>query len=138
VFNPVYGQGMTVAAREAVALRDCLAAGTHGLERRFLRAAARIVDDAWTLAVGADLAQPTIAGRRPARVRLVNAYLRHLHAAAERDPELALAFIRVVGMIDPPHRVLRPSPAARVLAGTLRAPRRPGAAPRTARPEPAS
>ena len=136
-FNPVYGQGMTVAAREALALRDCLAAGPDGLQRRFLRAAARTIDDAWTLATGADLAQPTVAGPRPARVRLVNAYLRRLHAAAERDPALALAFINVVAMIDRPQRLLRPGPAARVLAASLLGPRRP-AAPATVRLERAS
>ena len=124
-FNPVYGQGMTVAVREALALRDCLAAGPDRLERRFLRAAARTIDDAWTLATGADLAQPSVAGRRPARVRLVNAYLRRLHAAAERDPTLALAFINVVAMIDRPQRLLHPAPFARVLAASMRAPRRP-------------
>lgn len=124
-FNPVYGQGMTVAAREALALRDCLAAGPDGLERRFLRAAARAIDDAWTLATGADLAQPTVPGRRPVRVRLVNAYLRRLHAAAERDPALALAFINVVAMIDRPHRLLHPGPVSRVVADSLRARQRP-------------
>jgi 2-polyprenyl-6-methoxyphenol hydroxylase-like FAD-dependent oxidoreductase len=136
-FNPVYGQGMTVAAREAVALRDCLAAGPDGLERRFLRAAARIIDDAWTLATGADLAQPTVAGSRPVHVRLVNAYLRRLHAAAERDPALALAFISVVAMIDRPQRLLYPGPVGRVLAAGLRGSRRP-AAPAAARLERAS
>jgi 2-polyprenyl-6-methoxyphenol hydroxylase-like FAD-dependent oxidoreductase len=120
MFNPVYGQGMTVAAREAVALRDCLATGPDGLERRFLRAAAGIVDDAWTLATGADFAQPSVAGRRPARVRLINAYLRRLHAAAQRDPQLALAFINVVAMIDRPRRILHPVPVARVLTAGLR------------------
>jgi 2-polyprenyl-6-methoxyphenol hydroxylase-like FAD-dependent oxidoreductase len=124
-FNPVYGQGMTVAVREALALRDGLAAGRHRLERRFLRAAARTIDDAWTLATGADLAQPTVAGRRPARVRLVNAYLRRLHAAAERDPQLALTFINVIAMLDRPQRLLHPGPVGRVLADSLRAPRRP-------------
>ena len=118
-FNPVYGQGMAVAAREAVVLRDCLAAGTDGLERRFLRAAARAIDDAWRLATGADLAQPAVAGRRPAHVRLINAYLRRLHAVAEHDPALALAFIRVVGMLDRPQRLLRPGPVGRVIGGSL-------------------
>jgi 2-polyprenyl-6-methoxyphenol hydroxylase-like FAD-dependent oxidoreductase len=136
-FNPVYGQGMTVATREAIALRDCLAAGPDGLERRFLRAAARTIDDAWKLATGADLAQPMVAGRRPARVRLVNAYLRRLHAAAERDPALAVAFISVVAMIDRPRRLFYPRPVGRVLAGSLRAARRP-AAPAAARLEGAS
>jgi 2-polyprenyl-6-methoxyphenol hydroxylase-like FAD-dependent oxidoreductase len=112
-FNPVYGQGMTVATREALALRDCL--GRDDLERRFLRAASRVIDDAWALATGADLAQPTVAGPRPARVRLVNAYLRRVQAAAVRDPALALAFINVVAMIDRPRRLLHPGPVVRVL-----------------------
>ena len=30
-FNPVYGQGMTVACTEALALRECLAAGPQGV-----------------------------------------------------------------------------------------------------------
>jgi hypothetical protein len=55
----------------------------------------------------------------------VERYRRRLHAAAERDPALALAFINVVAMIDRPQRLLHPAPVARVLAGSLRAPRRP-------------
>src|ERR1700683_1882709 len=34
-FNPIYGQGMTVACSEALALRECLAAGSQGLAHRF-------------------------------------------------------------------------------------------------------
>src|SRR5690606_31395871 len=50
-FNPLYGQGMTVAALEALALRRCLAAGDVRA-RTFLRAIRPSVDDAWELGVG--------------------------------------------------------------------------------------
>jgi hypothetical protein len=43
-FNPVYGQGMTVAIMESLALRQCLAAGTDDIARRFFRAADRLID----------------------------------------------------------------------------------------------
>ena len=97
-FNPVYGQGMTVAAAEALALRDCLADGEHDLARRFFAAARAPVDHAWTLTTGADLALPAVAGPRPLRVRAVNAYLRRLRAVAQRDPEVAGALVSVIGM----------------------------------------
>ena len=41
-FNPVYGQGMTVACMESLALRECLAAGTQEIVERFLRAASQL------------------------------------------------------------------------------------------------
>jgi len=46
-FNPVYGQGITVAAQEAVLLRDAVRAGTAGLARRFFNAAAAVIDTPW-------------------------------------------------------------------------------------------
>jgi 2-polyprenyl-6-methoxyphenol hydroxylase-like FAD-dependent oxidoreductase len=116
-FNPTYGQGMTVAAAHAVALRDCLERGGRQLARRFFRAAGVPIDHAWQLSVGADLALPEIHGRRSARVRAVNAYLRRLRATAEHDAAVAGAFIAVVGMREPPRHVLRPAIAVRVARG---------------------
>jgi 2-polyprenyl-6-methoxyphenol hydroxylase-like FAD-dependent oxidoreductase len=117
-FNPTYGQGMTVAAAEAVALRDCLERGGRDLARRFFTAASVPIDHAWELSVGADLALPEVEGRRSARVRLINAYLRRLRATAEHDPAAAGALIAVVGMRERPGHVLRPAMAARVARGT--------------------
>jgi pimeloyl-ACP methyl ester carboxylesterase/2-polyprenyl-6-methoxyphenol hydroxylase-like FAD-dependent oxidoreductase len=116
-FNPTYGQGMTVAAAEAVALRECLAEGEHDLARRFFRAAAAPVEHAWTLSTGADLALPHVHGKRPLRVRGVNRYVRRLHAVAEHDEEVAAAFIDVVRMHSAPPTLMRPRIAARVLRG---------------------
>ena len=116
-FNPTYGQGMTVAAAEAVALRDCLERGGRDLARRFFRAANAPIDHAWQLSVGADLALPEVKGRRSARVRLINAYLRRLRATAEHDHHVAAAFSAVVGMLEPRSHVLRPAIAVRVARG---------------------
>jgi 2-polyprenyl-6-methoxyphenol hydroxylase-like FAD-dependent oxidoreductase len=120
-FNPVYGQGMSVAALEALALRECLRDGpAAGLAGRFFAKVARIVDIPWGIAVTADLRFPWIEGTRTARVRLVNAYLARFHVAAERDPVLGRAFLRVVNLIDRPEGLLRPAIALRVLGGSLR------------------
>jgi 2-polyprenyl-6-methoxyphenol hydroxylase-like FAD-dependent oxidoreductase len=116
-FNPIYGQGMSVAALEALALRRHLEHGTAPRPRRWFRELARVVDVPWDIAAGGDLVFPGVQGRRTAKVRLVNVYLARLHAAAAHDADLAGAFLRVAGLVAPPGSLLRPGVAARVLRG---------------------
>jgi 2-polyprenyl-6-methoxyphenol hydroxylase-like FAD-dependent oxidoreductase len=119
-FNPVYGQGMTVAALEALALRDCLAAGERDLARRFFTAAAKSVDVPWRLAAGADLRFPHVPGPRPLSLRVVNAYVGRLQRAAAHDTTLGLTFMRVANLIASPATLFRPDIVIRVLLGNLR------------------
>jgi 2-polyprenyl-6-methoxyphenol hydroxylase-like FAD-dependent oxidoreductase len=128
-FNPVYGQGMTVAALEAMALRRCLRDGDRQLARRFFAAASVPVDHAWKLATGSDLAKPYIAGRAKLPDRIVGRYMQRLLAVAVHDEEVARAFALVVSMLAAPTSVFEPSIARRVLRRG--AARRPAA---TARP----
>jgi 2-polyprenyl-6-methoxyphenol hydroxylase-like FAD-dependent oxidoreductase len=118
--NPEYALGMSVAALQAVALRDSLASGDRNLAGRFFRAARKPINTAWQLAVGADLALPYVRGPRPLPVRVINAYINRVLTAAERDPTVAEQFIRVAALQQPPTRLYRPSTALRVLAGNLR------------------
>lgn len=113
--NPVYAQGMTVAAQEAVALRDCLRSGSRDLPRRFYRAAARRIDAAWQTSTGSDLAHPAVEGRRTLRTRLTNRWLKRILVAAHRDPAVARTFLRVSNLVEPPTALLSPSMVRRVL-----------------------
>lgn len=70
-FNPVYGQGMSVAALQVRVLQQLLTARgaeTHGLEGlalAFFPKAAEVILTPWTLAIGQDLAYPQTTGERP-------------------------------------------------------------------------
>lgn len=114
--NPIYGQGMSVAAEQALTLQRHLA---HGPPRpdRFFRDISEVTSGPWTMAAGADLAFPGVEGRRRAAARVVGAYIARLHAAAAHDASLATAFVRVSGLVDPPQTLLRPRVIARVLCG---------------------
>ncbi|WP_202971206.1 FAD-dependent oxidoreductase [Saccharothrix sp. ALI-22-I] len=119
-FNPIYGQGMTVAALEAQALRRCLRDGERDLARRFFRAAAGIVDPVWQLNAGGDLALPEIIGHRPLTTRLLNRYVARLQRVGAHDPVVATAFVRAIGLLDPPSSMMRPGVLARVVVGGMR------------------
>lgn len=43
-FNPIYGQGMSVASMQALALRNCLRRGSGNLAQRFFKAAGKPID----------------------------------------------------------------------------------------------
>ncbi|MFU8855078.1 FAD-dependent oxidoreductase [Micromonospora sp. SL1-18] len=120
-FNPTYGQGMSVAAMEALILRDLAAGGTAALPTRFYRAAARVIDGAWTLAAGGDLRFPEIPGRRTAADRLLAGYLDRYRLAATVDPVLARTFLRVAQMLAPATAMVSPGHLIRVFGGARRA-----------------
>ena len=120
-FNPIYGQGMTVAAEQALALRAALVTGSdHDVALRFFKTAAAPVTNAWRLAVGSDLAMPGVEGPRPWGMRASGWYVDRVLGAAERDPEVARRFLRVAGLLDPPTALFSPSVVGRVLAARLR------------------
>ncbi|MGH3780242.1 MAG: FAD-dependent oxidoreductase [Pseudonocardiaceae bacterium] len=124
-FNPIYGQGMTVAATQAMALRRLLARDTEPSPREYFRLIAKTVDPPWDIAVGADLAFPAVPGVRTVKIRLVNAYLPRLQAAAVHDAALSAAFARVLGLIDRPAGLLRPDRVLRVWQTNRRHPAQP-------------
>ena len=108
-FNPIYGQGMTVAALEALALRNCLSLGRTDLPRRFFRATAKPIGQAWQLAAGGDLSLPEIDGAAPLSTRLLNGYVDRLLTSAEYDTAALEQFLKVAWLVDSPIRLLRPS-----------------------------
>ena len=132
--NPAYALGMSVAALQAIALRDSLTRGDRNLAGRFFRAARKPIDMAWQLTVGSDLALSQGREPRPLPVRVMNAYVNRVLTAAERDSTVAEQFLEVAALQHTATRLFRPSTALRVLLGNLRRSRVPaiGAATRVA------
>jgi len=118
-FNPIYGQGMTAAALEALALHGCLRAGTDSLARRFFAEVARVIDIPWSMAVGNDLRFAQADAPRTPLIRFINWYMSKLHPVAWNDPVVAAAFLRVVNLMAPPPSLMRPAIAWRILCGQV-------------------
>ncbi len=113
-FNPLYAQGMTVAAQQALVLRDCLRDGRPD-PARFHREVAAVVDTAWRMSTGSDLRYPGVVGPRTPASRAVSAYVTRAQVAAHRDPEVARTFMRVANLTLPPTALLAPPIVLRVL-----------------------
>ncbi|WP_399083362.1 NAD(P)/FAD-dependent oxidoreductase [Streptomyces sp. BBFR2] len=124
-FNPVYGQGMSVAALGARALRDTLARAVGPLPdtaAAVQREVAAVTDPAWTAAVGADLPYLRAADeKRSAGERLTAWYLDRLAARAALDPVVGAVFRDVFCLTAPLPRLFGP----RIAARTVLLPRRP-------------
>ena len=131
-FNPIYGQGMSVAALDALALRDCLRQGVNDLPRRYFHATAKAIDVAWQTGAGSDLAFPQVEGRRTPRLRAATRLVDFVLTASETDLLVGTQFFRVTGLLDPPTHLLRPSFLYRVAAVNLRRRQRDARSGRTA------
>lgn len=116
-FNPVYGQGMTVAALEAVALQECLAADRDllDLHYRFFAQAAKVIDTPWMMTTGEDFRYPAVPGKRPLGTALLHRYMDRVHLAATSDEQVCRAFFTVANLLKAPKSLFQPALLWRVL-----------------------
>lgn len=117
--NPIYGQGMTMAALQALALRDCLRAGDTDLAARFYSAAAAVIGPVWAMNAASDRI-PCANTPHPVRRQLRNWTERAAVKAAANDIAVAERFFRVRSLIDPPARLRDPALFLRIMMANAR------------------
>jgi 2-polyprenyl-6-methoxyphenol hydroxylase-like FAD-dependent oxidoreductase len=118
-FNPVYGQGMTVATLEAVELDKALREGSRKLAQKFFARAAKIVDAPWSMAAGNDLRMPDVPGKKPVMGRVLHWYFAKLNMAARYDMNAVMAFQKAKNLLAPPQSLFKPQLIARVLSSAF-------------------
>ncbi|MDX1745332.1 MAG: FAD-dependent monooxygenase, partial [Halobacteriales archaeon] len=118
-FNPIYGQGMSVAALDALVLHHELGGGLDGLGPRFFSRASQPVEEAWRLAVGNDFNFQETSGPKPFGADLFNRYVARLVRRAHDDGALTEAFFRVFRLERSVTSLLHPRIAWRVLGPRL-------------------
>ena len=113
--NPVYGQGMTVAAMGSLKfgefLQACRAKGDlTGLPQKFQKALGQIVMGPWQMATSEDARWPGMEGAQDADfpTRLVQKYMNQVMVAMGHNPKVTAQFFRVQQMVDEPTTLLRP------------------------------
>ncbi|MFC8761682.1 FAD-dependent oxidoreductase [Streptomyces sp. NPDC057193] len=124
-FNPIYGQGMTVAALGAVALRRALADPRRTpTTRQVQRALFDASRQAWDISAGADKKMPGATGdaARPGPLdKAVGWYLSRVQARAAGDPVVGAPFRAALTLTAPLTSLFAPPVARAVLFGPVAA-----------------
>jgi 2-polyprenyl-6-methoxyphenol hydroxylase-like FAD-dependent oxidoreductase len=137
-FDPIYGQGVTVAAQEALLLRRFLDRGWRpGDERRLQRAFARVLTVPWGIASGEDRRFPSSGGAPPTRAE--EALSRWGFAmgrlGAHGDTLAADTLSRVYHLMGPPWLLFRPGLMWHAVRARVRGYGPPNPRPRIVAPE---
>ena len=119
-FNPVYGQGMSVAAQEAVLLRRLL--GSEGdnalaaLAPAFFIAACGLTETPWASAAVPDFAFLETKGQRPLDLERMLKFRRALNPLAAEDPDIHRQILEVQHLVKPRCVLCEPALVERVQA----------------------
>jgi len=121
-FNPIYGQGMSVAAQEALLLRSALgAAAAHpdplaALGQNFLGNLAGLIETPWTLAATPDFVFPETRGERPPAFADSQRFNAALMRLAADDPAVHRSLLQVQHLLRPLSDLRTPELRERVRA----------------------
>ncbi|NQE38600.1 putative epoxidase LasC [Microcoleus sp. IPMA8] len=123
-FNPVYGQGMTVAALDAQMLDGCLQKQRErypegdltGFARQFQQKLAKLHTIPWTFAISQDSRYRGSTGAKlNLATRLTIDYMDLVLKVLVGDPKVCQAFLEVLHMIESPAVLFSPSIAVKAI-----------------------
>jgi 2-polyprenyl-6-methoxyphenol hydroxylase-like FAD-dependent oxidoreductase len=117
--DPVFGQGMSVAALSAEVLERALASATEPA-RAYWSGVSSAYRSAWRLSTGEDLRYPEVSGRRPLGTSLAHWYTAHVHRLTAVDDDVCRRFARVMHLLEPPAHLFHPSVLGKVMLSALR------------------
>ena len=125
-FNPVYGQGMTIASLGALTLQKVLSerspdGNLRGLARRFQRQLAKVNKAPWLMATGEDYRYRETDGAGPGvMTRFMHRYMDHVLRLTTHNVEVRKVLLDAFSMLIPPTALFRPRVLFRVLAQALK------------------
>ena len=123
-FNPVYGQGMTIAALGALTLEQTLSdkqrlrsgVGFKGFSGRFQRELAKVNKAPWMMATGEDFRYREVEGGSPNRMtNFMHTYMDQVVQLATVSTVVRSVLLRAFSMLVPPAALFHPTILFRVL-----------------------
>lgn len=128
-FNPVYGQGMTIASLGAVTLQKSLIeqhrlhpkGSLSGLSRRFQKQLAKVNEAPWMLATGEDYRYRETEGGAPTvMTRFMHRYMDQVIQLSTHSVAVRRVLMRAFNILVPPTALFHPRVLVRVLLNVMK------------------
>ena len=108
-FNPMYGQGMSLAAGQALSLRAAVSIGLDSdLTARYFDGCNTLNGVGWSVMETRDFAHESTSGERPYDLEDRWRTAMAIRGLAEVDPEVHALSVRVTHLLEPPSVMARP------------------------------
>jgi hypothetical protein len=126
-FNPIHGQGMSSAGKQARLLEDVLHRAVvdpdpiAALQAGFMTEVASVLETPWIMSTSADLAFPLTRGERPDNFAQAREFEAALFRAAVADPAVHRAMIEVAQLLQSHQRLQEPDIMRRIEAASAKA-----------------
>lgn len=118
-FNPIFGQGMSMAAMEAEMLSELLPQyddDLTGLAETFQKRLRQLVESSWTVATAEDMRYPETEGDEPGlKVRFMQHYSEWISETICHDRVVANAFFEMFNLLRSADDLAKPNIFARVI-----------------------
>ncbi|WP_409304194.1 NAD(P)/FAD-dependent oxidoreductase [Peribacillus sp. SCS-155] len=117
--DPVFGQGMTIATLQALALKRQLEKQpgffSDDTERIFQKKAAKIIKPVWNMVISEDFRYPFVKGKKPPGLGIQQWYTKQIFLLSSQNQNVYRRFITVMNLVKPAAVLFAPSVVYHVL-----------------------
>lgn len=118
--DPFFGQGMSIAVLEALALEETLQnQSLENVSRDFHKKASQIIAPIWNMVLTEDFRYQETTGKKPVGLPILQWYARQVFLLSAKDIQIYDSFIKVMNLKHPMTILMKPSIVLAVLRNGL-------------------
>ncbi|MEH7122493.1 FAD-dependent monooxygenase [Bacillus sp. JJ1773] len=109
--DPFFGQGMSIAVIEALALKKLLMSQNHINQKTietFHHEAAKIISPIWNMVIAEDFRYPATIGKKPAALSLQQWYAKNIFLLSSENKDVYSSFVNVMHLLKPTSTLMHP------------------------------
>jgi flavin-dependent dehydrogenase len=110
--DPVFGQGMSIAIQEALALQKLLQTYNRKRDKvpkTFHKKVAKIISPIWNMVITEDFRYPATDGKKPFGLFIQQWYAKKIFLLSTKNQEVYDAFVKVMNLVRPITSLMTPS-----------------------------